>query len=400
MPDFLLLILLVVAIFVGWLLGRKHKNTPHNLPSGSTIPTSYYRSLNLIISDSDSDEAVDSFIEAFEVTSTTLPTHLSMGDLLRNRGDVDGAIRIHQNLLARPSLMKREQDEAHLALAKDYAQAGLLDRAESLLGDMIDKQSELSTTALNQLVSIYQEQRDWQLAIDTGLKLTPRRLLRSKQTQATPLAVAMGHYCCELAEQKIAENEWRKVRALLKQALEFDRNSVRASLIWGRLDINAGRYSQAIKILASIENQEPLFMNEAISMIAHCYQQLDDVNGFIVYAETLLQRRPLTSVLIELVWAIQSRDGEEQAEKLLVHAMMERPTLHGLVQLVDLHQSHASDSELPNLALLKGLLDSLLANKPLYRCRECGFSGQQLHWLCPSCKGWGVVAPVIGVEGQ
>jgi lipopolysaccharide biosynthesis regulator YciM len=42
----------------------------------------------------------------------------------------------------------------------------------------------------------------------------------------------------------------------------------------------------------------------------------------------------------------------------------------------------------------------ILANRPVYRCVSCGFSGRQLHWLCPSCKQWETVRPIQGVEAE
>ncbi|ROS05128.1 lipopolysaccharide biosynthesis regulator YciM [Sinobacterium caligoides] len=400
MPDLSLLFVIFVAVAIGWLLGRYRRPKRRRLPDSPVIPMSYYRSLNLLMSKEDGDEAVDSFMESFEVSSVTLPTHISMGDLLRERGDVEGAIKVHQNLLARPSLSVKERHMAHFALARDYAQAGLLDRAESLFKQLVSEQSELSTKALSQLVDIYQEQRDWQLAIDTGMRLVPRRLLRSKQAQVSTLGIAMAHYCCELAEQEIVRDDWRRVRLLLKQALDFDRSCVRASLILGRVEMSAQRYHQAIKVLGQVQEQDLLYMSEAIGMIARCYQQLNDVQGFIVFAEKVLRQQPMTAVLMELIWGLKSQQGEKAAAERLSQLMRDRPTIQGLISLVDFHQLSAIGSAAENLQMLRDLLEGLLAHKPQYRCRECGFAGQQLHWLCPSCKGWGVVAPIVGVEGQ
>ena len=46
------------------------------------------------------------------------------------------------------------------------------------------------------------------------------------------------------------------------------------------------------------------------------------------------------------------------------------------------------------------LVEALVASKPNYLCRHCGFTGNSLHWLCPSCKHWGEVRLIQGVEGD
>ena len=112
--------LLLVAIFVGWLLGRSGsrsiKTTPR-LPRD--ISHEYFAGLNYLLND-EPDEAIDTFIKALEVNGETVETHLALGALLRRRGKVDKAIKVHQALLARPGLETRLVDEARLQLAKDY----------------------------------------------------------------------------------------------------------------------------------------------------------------------------------------------------------------------------------------------------------------------------------------
>lgn len=41
------------------------------------------------------DQAIDTVIRSVDVTSHTLETHLALGNLMRQRGEVDRAIRVH-----------------------------------------------------------------------------------------------------------------------------------------------------------------------------------------------------------------------------------------------------------------------------------------------------------------
>jgi lipopolysaccharide biosynthesis regulator YciM len=67
--------------------------------------------------------------------------------VLRRRGEVERAIRIHENLLARPDLPQAQVHMAHLELARDYISAGLLDRAEKLLLDLVEESPSSATSA-------------------------------------------------------------------------------------------------------------------------------------------------------------------------------------------------------------------------------------------------------------
>ena len=57
---------------------------------------------------------VDRFIEAMEVSDQTVDVHLAMAGVVRRRGEVDKAIRIHQNLMASPVLNTASIQTTHM----------------------------------------------------------------------------------------------------------------------------------------------------------------------------------------------------------------------------------------------------------------------------------------------
>src|SRR4030065_2811850 len=133
----LLLLLLPIAAISGWITGYRHKKSTEIEANPSLIPHDYFLGLNYLINEQP-DKAVDVFIKMLEVNTDTVETHLALGNLFRRRGEVDRAIRIHQNLIARPSLRREQRSQALLELGQDYMQAGLLDRAESLFKELIE----------------------------------------------------------------------------------------------------------------------------------------------------------------------------------------------------------------------------------------------------------------------
>jgi tetratricopeptide (TPR) repeat protein len=88
----------------------------------------------------------------------------ALGSLYRRRGEVERAIRIHQNLLARAELPQEHREQALLALARDYLRAGVLDRAEALL-QQVSEVPRLRASALDALRGVYELQHDWQQAL-------------------------------------------------------------------------------------------------------------------------------------------------------------------------------------------------------------------------------------------
>ena len=126
--------LLPLAAVSGWFAARRSLSIEQAV-SSADIRSDYFRGINYLLNEQP-DKAIEAFIRVLEVDSETVETHLALGNLYRRRGEVDRAIRIHQNLIARPTLSLDQRNEALLELGHDYMSAGLLDRAENLFQEL------------------------------------------------------------------------------------------------------------------------------------------------------------------------------------------------------------------------------------------------------------------------
>lgn len=396
MSDLTFFIFIFASIAIGWYLGRKSgkkkgaKNNQHH-----ALAQSYAQGLNYLLSERHND-AIEKFIDALEVSSATFETHLALGNLLRKRGEHDQAIRVHQNLLARPSLNRISQQKAQLELARDYIAAGWLDRAERLLQELVETSSELRNTSLEYLVEVYRDEREWAKAIHAVNLLHGRRFKRLPEDWAP----VQAHFCCELAEEAINGKDYLSARKHIDAALSYDRHSVRANLLLGRLEYLLGRPQEAIKVLERVPKQNPDYIPEILDLLITCYEAVGDEQGLEQYLEGLLREHPSNSVLIALTERIRQQQSEAEAAAFMGKQLALRPSLRGLGHFLNLHIDSAEGRSWENLSLLKNLIDQLIASRPHYRCNNCGFSGNQLHWLCPSCKRWGSVRSVKGIEGE
>ena len=110
-------LLLPVAALSGWLIGRREAAAQAaRREQSSQIATDYFMGLNYLLHDRP-DKAIEVFVKVLEVETETVETHLALGNLFRRRGEVDRAIRIHQNLVARSTLDIRQRGLALLEAA-------------------------------------------------------------------------------------------------------------------------------------------------------------------------------------------------------------------------------------------------------------------------------------------
>lgn len=393
MDNWLLYLLILAAIAIGWWLGRRERKN-QTTTDQQKLSRDYFQGLNYLLNEQP-DRAISTFIQALEVNSDTIETHLALGSLLRRRGEVDKAVSVHQNLLARPQLNRATSLYVQLELARDYLLAGLLDRAEKLLLDLIEESGEAREPGLKLLLEIYQQERDWERAIEVASKLP------SKGSDGFEVKRSLAHLYCELSQVALEAGDYSLAKQQILRAFAHDNNCVRASLLRGRVEYQLGHMKDAIKALKKIRLQNGTFVPESLDLLIKCYQQGGGKQKELRdYLHQCLHETPAISVVFTLAKSIRADQGDEAVARFISDHLKKNPTIRGLTQLIDLHIDNAHGIARENLAILRSFTEALVADKPVYQCEECGFAGKKLHWLCPSCKKWGSVIPIYGLEGE
>jgi len=388
MFEFLWL-LLPVAAASGWFAAKRSSSRSQEQKC-SDLSSEYFEGLNYLLNEQP-DKAIEVFIRMVEVDKDTVETHLALGSLFRRRGEVDRAIRIHQNLIARPTLTRDQKSQALLELGEDYMKAGLFDRAENLLLELIELKSH-TPTALQHLIDIYQQEKDWDKAIRMS------RMYESGTGQSMHRVIAQ--YYCEMAQTAIEEQNESQAESLIKQAFSQDGDCVRASILLGQLEQRNGNYKDAVKAYQRILDQDVEYLPEVIDEIQECYRKLDDEPRMQKFLDDILARyNGITPMLVKAEYLLEQQ-GEKEALAFMANQLQKRPSVRGLQWLVEQNLERTEGRARENLTILRDLIHLLLKDKPIYECNLCGFTGKTLHWQCPSCKQWNTVKPIKGVEAE
>jgi lipopolysaccharide biosynthesis regulator YciM len=385
---FIFVLLLPIAWYFGFRNGRTREKTKAS-GKNSGFSRTYFTGLNYLLNE-ESDKAIDAFVSMLEVDSETVETHLALGNLFRKRGEVDRAIRIHQNLIARPSLSSGNRKAALMQLGYDYMSAGLLDRAENIFKELTADSSHRESS-LSQLLVIYQQTKDWEKAIDVADKIE-RKDNNNK--------AEISHFYCELADESLANQSYKEALSFLKKAFQVDAKNVRATLISARIHFSKQRYKHAIKCYKDLIRQDVAFLPEAMDNLTRCFSALNDKKGLSIFLQDAIQKGAGISAILTYADLLQEREGDRGAADFIASQMNQHPSIKGLLRLIELHMEHAAESGKPSLLMLREVVTKLIKNKPVYHCHHCGFDSRTLFWQCPSCKHWGVVKPITGIEGE
>jgi len=383
-------ILLPAAACSGWWIARRNDSSARP-ESKNQLSREYVMGLNYLLNEQP-DKAVDIFIKLLEVDSETVETHLALGSLFRRRGEVDRAIRIHQNLIARPQLSVSQRKEALMALAQDYMSAGVFDRAERIFIEVVELGGTPDANSLRGLLAIYQQEKSWEKALDTLKKL--------ELSTGNSMNAQAAHYYCEMSNQALEMGAQDKAYAVVKQALVIDKQSVRASLMLAELEMLQGRYKPAVRALKRVSAQDPEFLTEIIEPLLTASAELNSMDECVSYLENVLSDHPRASIIFAIGDFVRDEKSLDVAIDFVSVQLSKYPSIRGLNQLIQWHLESAHGLVRDKLQMLYNITSKFLDNKPIYRCEHCGFSGKHLHWLCPSCKQWGRTKPIHGLEGD
>ncbi len=376
----LLWLLLPLAAGSGWGAGRYEQRRQS---ARKDLPSAYFKGLNYLLNEQ-ADKAIEIFIKVLEVNSETVETHLALGSLFRRRGEVERAIRVHQNIIARPALDKAQRARALLELGQDYLKAGLFDRAENLFLELAEIRAH-TDQALRLLMNIYQQEREWEKAITVCRRLS--RVINMN------LNDVIAQYHCELAEAAYGRQEYDVARDQARRALQSDRGCVRASLVLGRIEATQGAHREAIKAWRRIEVQDPHYLGEIAPKLAESYRAIDDEAGLFEFLQDALNRHADVATMLAMADVIEQRQGLDAAETFVVSWLRRKPSVQGLHRLVGLHAAQGAGLSANDLAILKGIMEQIVEHRRRYVCRHCGFSGRAIYWQCPSCHRWNTVKP-------
>ncbi|MDT0627044.1 lipopolysaccharide assembly protein LapB [Alteromonas sp. W364] len=386
-----LFLALPVAVAYGWVMGRNSLRKAQRKQS-SILSKHYYKGLNFLLSD-EPDKAVDTLMKMISVNNDTVETHIAMGNFFRHRGELDRAIRVHQNLISRDEISSRQEALALVELGTDYLMAGFLERAEGVFLQLLE-QTQHFDLAQQKLFNIYQITKEWNKAID----------LASASIQITPndkhLYVLLSHFYCEQAKLLLEDENVDEARSFLKKAIVIDGSQVRAWLDLGRLALESGNYKEAFNYLSEIPKRDLDWLSEAVPLLEEWAAKSDGWDELDKLLEPYWQK--CASSYIAKVNIIAKRGENNLAIDTLNTQLQKHPTMRGFKTLLSLYQEDFKESEQAQRSIehLKSLLDKQIGQRPKYRCHSCGFSGRQLHWLCPSCKTWSSNKPIKGLDGE
>ena len=358
----------------------------------SAIPVEYLQSMNYLLSEQH-DKALDTFMSMVSINQDTAETHIILGNLFRNRGEVDRAIRIHQNLIARPGLEVKIRQECSLELAKDYLKSGFLDRAELIL-IRLSIEVERPYEILLHLKDIYEQEKEWQKAIDISTKI--------QSLNKEDLSDIISHYYCELAENEISingKNNIDKAKKYINKAFSYNKKSLRTLILLGDISYEGKNFTDALKKYMSILENYPEYTYLILEKLKKTHEKLNTKDNFFIFIKRLLG----TENQIDLYSSLNNDFSEGISNKEIVNLYNNEfknknvtlPQLSVYLELINKNRIAFDNESLNNI---RYCLKYHTLNEKVHECVNCGFNSIKHFWQCPSCQQWSSIKKSVSYK--
>ena len=379
--TFFLAGLFVIAAATGWLFAR-HSTKKESDPPPQAINADYLRGLNLVLN-RQTEEALELFVRMAKVDDDTLETHFALGHLFRRRGEVDRAIRVHKNLLARSNLNETQRDQAQFSLAQDYLSAGFFDRAEKLFSQL-GNSSSLGEASIQSLVDIYEREQEWSKAIEAHREL---EILTGEKS------AEIAHYYCELAENARLDGDLALARQHLKGSVRSVSGAFRGALIKAAIAQEEKSYLEALGLYEQVLDADPRLMAEVLPELFDCYHKDGREDECEIYLQSLVDKNPSLSDVIAYAAILVDLERSQVIKTCIEKFIMEDSVLASFFDAEYFANIPDKSREKVIQGIASGLRD-LACSSPRYRCNTCGYRSEKILWHCPSCKSWESIRPL------
>jgi lipopolysaccharide assembly protein B len=368
-------LLLPLGVALGTALARKRNggSTPASLPADALA------GLSSLVKN-DNDQAIAALTRAVEAEPGTVELQMTLGSLFRKRGEIDRAIHLHEAVLARSDLNAEQAAAARYELAQDYLRAGLIDRAESVLQDLVADGTYLAK-ALDLLLDLYEQGRDWPHAIATAQRL--------QGVRGATLAPRIAQYHCEVADTARHGGDAGLALRETQKALDIDSACTRAHLALATLAEARKDWHGATRAYTRVVEQDARFLPEVIAPLARCFREHGDEAGYRRFLEDTEQDHPnAIAVTLAKATLIQAQGGAAAVQPYLAERVARNPDGRGLLAWLAV-----ALPDNPTMATVSKAISAKLDARARYRCTNCGLQPSVLFWHCPTCKQWATIVP-------
>jgi lipopolysaccharide biosynthesis regulator YciM len=381
LPDETLLFILVafalgVALGRLWTVLRSRRGGQANPRRGSSLH--FILGLDFLAS-RQIDRAVTELTKAARENTGATEIYLILGNLLREKGQLERAVQIHQSILHRPGLSTNEKAHALLSLGMDFKKAGFRDRAIDTFREVVALEPK-NAYALASLSKIHEEEQEWEKALALSEEL-------SRVTGADDSTLRAFLYD-QIGQAAAASGDEPKAARAFEESMRVSPRIAAAYLHYGDLLESGGRAEEAEAQWSRLARENPPHAHLAFERLERVRSALGRSERMEkLYEEVLSEDESDWRARLALARVRRSQGRGDEAFDLLLEAVRRNP--HALAVHMEvwgfLGTSAAGG---PRLSRYVEEVSKAAFFIDPYVCMKCNYRANGILWRCPHCQEW------------
>jgi lipopolysaccharide assembly protein B len=301
-----------------------------------------------------------------------------LGNLLREGGQVERALQVHQSLLEREDLTRAERGYALAGLGMDFRKAGFLDRATATFDEVVSRDPN-NIHALIGLQKLHEERQEWHEAYQLQTRVS--RLRKTDDSLVLGhLQAAFGRAAADAGDRDSAEKAFRT-------ALSLDRRVLPAHL--GLADLYLPRDPrQAAAQLEDAIQVQPERAYVVFDRLARAYEACGEPSRFVARVEKLIEQDLRDwRARVALARRLRAEGQCAEAYGLLIRAVETNPQVL-LIHLEVWNTLRAMDALPARLEPYVAAAERGIFYVDPHVCTSCRYRANDMLWRCPHCHEW------------
>lgn len=374
------LLAILVAFVAGVALGRLWVRSRASRRAGRRQQASIHYILGLdFLASRQIDRAVSELTIAARKNTDAIEIYLILGNLLREKGQLERAIQIHQSILHRPGLSRDEKAHALLCLGMDFKRAGFRNRAMDTFGEVVELEPG-NAYALSNLVKIYEAEQDWERALEAQNELSSV----TGELDSTLRAFLFD----QIGQAAAAAEAGPEATHAFEEAIRSEPNLSAPYLHYGDFLESQGRLEQAESKWLELASANPRQAHLVFDRLQRVREGLGRDESLTGVLETVIAEDDNDWRAHVVLAKLKRERGEsEDAFRLLMDAVRTNPhalAVHLEVWRALVRLDEGSDrvqTYLDEVARSAFFLDP-------YICMKCSYRANGILWRCPHCQEW------------
>ncbi|WP_341539030.1 hypothetical protein [Cocleimonas flava] len=325
----------------------------------------------------------------------TAETFQLLGNLFRDRGEVDRALRVHQNVIARSNLNAKQKQKAMFALGLDFFAAGMLDRSESVFQELLENDVKWIPKAdiCSSLRTIYEQTQEWQKAVEATHCVKQNTKKSDALSHLINHDSLISHYYCELAEMALQEGNLHEVDGYIAKAKKAYKLSTRLMTLQGDTALHQKQYKQALNHYLKAVNEDSRVLNMLLSKIEETANQTGELSFVLDSLLTLFKKNQDKSIFEVILTLSTKYKLTENVDSLISESLANKKlnieSIYKASEYINTGEGEITPET--GMVLVNQSLGNYLKGVPAFLCEHCGYKMHDYLWRCPACHHWDTV---------